>query len=67
MESSPTQKELDPDLLQILACPQCKGDLEYRREELVLICHQCRLKYTIINHPDFGLIPDMVIKRAQKF
>ncbi len=39
--------ELDAKLLDILACPQCKGDLEYRKEEPALICHQCKLKYPI--------------------
>jgi uncharacterized protein YbaR (Trm112 family) len=37
---------LDPKLLEILVCPKCKGELEYRaRDELV--CHSCRLRYEI--------------------
>ena len=34
---------LAPELLDILVCPKCKGDLEYRPDEAVLVCHACRL------------------------
>jgi uncharacterized protein YbaR (Trm112 family) len=33
---------LSPELLQILVCPKCKGDLEYRASPEALICHSCR-------------------------
>ena len=49
------------DLLDILVCPKCKGDLEYRAtapEELV--CHSCRLRYAV----DDG-IPIMLIDEAK--
>jgi uncharacterized protein len=38
---------LDPQLLEILVCPKCKGDLEYREKEGALICHACRLSYAV--------------------
>ncbi len=38
---------LNPELLEILACPQCKGALEYRETESRLLCHKCRLAYDI--------------------
>jgi len=38
---------LSPQLLAILACPQCKGPLEYRPEESVLVCERCRLGYPV--------------------
>src|SRR5690606_40960872 len=31
---------LDPQLLEILVCPKCKGDLEYRAEQNELVCHR---------------------------
>lgn len=34
---------LAPELLEILVCPKCKGDLEYRTEPEELVCHSCRL------------------------
>jgi len=38
---------LNPELLAILVCPQCKGDLEYREAEQALLCGACRLRYRI--------------------
>jgi uncharacterized protein YbaR (Trm112 family) len=53
---------LDKELLEILACPKCKGDLEYREEEQVLVCQKCRLRYAIKDD-----IPIMLIDEAESF
>ncbi len=53
---------LDDKLLEILACPKCKGDLEYDKEDEKLICHNCRLKYRIEDD-----IPVMLIDEAESF
>jgi len=37
----------DIKLLEILACPVCKGKLEYNKEAQVLICRFDRLSYAI--------------------
>lgn len=37
--------ELAKELLEILACPKCKGPL--RHEEGCLVCRACGLKYPI--------------------
>ena len=50
---------LKQDLLDILACPQCKGELEYREEEAALLCHACKLRYRIEDD-----IPVMLIDEA---
>jgi uncharacterized protein len=34
-------------LLAILVCPKCKGELEYREAESSLVCHACRLRYAV--------------------
>jgi uncharacterized protein YbaR (Trm112 family) len=36
---------IEEDLLKILACPVCKGDLELRENRL--LCHQCGVYYEI--------------------
>lgn len=54
---------LKKELLDILACPKCKGGLDYSRKEEKLICSKCRLKYGIID----GDIPNMLIEEAEKF
>lgn len=50
---------LAPQLLEILVCPRCKGELEYREQEQCLICHRCRLQYAIRDD-----IPIMLVDEA---
>ncbi|MGQ0538894.1 MAG: Trm112 family protein [Gemmatimonadaceae bacterium] len=38
---------IPPELLAILACPKCRGELEYRTAEAALICQRCRLRYPV--------------------
>ncbi|MCD6231395.1 Trm112 family protein [Candidatus Aerophobetes bacterium] len=55
---------LDEKLLEILACPKCKGELKYKRTEKegTLICQRCRLIYPVKDD-----IPVMLIEEAKKF
>lgn len=48
------------ELLEILVCPKCKGELEYRERESVLICSACRLQYPVRDG-----IPIMLIDEAK--
>jgi uncharacterized protein YbaR (Trm112 family) len=48
------------DLLDILACPKCKGDIHLNETEDGLICDQCRLIYEIKDD-----IPIMLIDEAR--
>ncbi|MBI4389492.1 MAG: Trm112 family protein [Nitrospinae bacterium] len=50
---------IDKELLDILACPKCKGDLALSSNEDGLICHSCKLKYPIKDD-----IPIMLIDEA---
>jgi uncharacterized protein YbaR (Trm112 family) len=38
---------MDSRLLEILACPLCKGPLKYQRDAQVLVCRLDRLAYPI--------------------
>jgi uncharacterized protein YbaR (Trm112 family) len=53
---------LNKELLDILVCPKCKGDLKYEQKAEKLICHACRLKYAVEDD-----IPIMLIDEAEKF
>ena len=53
---------LKKELLLLLACPKCKGTLDYLRIENALVCKKCRLKFRILD----GDIPDMLIQDAEK-
>jgi len=52
---------LDPELLQILACPQCKGELRLTPSADGLICDRCRLRYRIEDD-----IPQMLVEEAER-
>jgi uncharacterized protein YbaR (Trm112 family) len=53
--------ELPKELLEVLACPKCKGDLEYKKAKAKLLCHKCKLAYRIEDG-----IPIMLIEEAEK-
>ena len=38
---------MDARLLDILVCPICKANLEYRKAESELICRPCKLAFPI--------------------
>lgn len=50
---------VDKKLLDILACPKCKGNLKLNENSL--ICRQCKLRYRIEDD-----IPIMLIDEAEK-
>ncbi|MBV7315512.1 Trm112 family protein [Shewanella sp. NIFS-20-20] len=50
----------DKKLLDIVACPVCKGKLEYNKEQDSLICHADRLVYPITEG-----IPVLLADRAE--
>lgn len=52
---------LSDQLLEVLVCPACKGELEYDRVNEKLICHACRLRYRVE-----GGIANMLIEQAER-
>lgn len=50
---------LQPQLLAILVCPRCHGELDYRETESILVCTACRLRYAIRDD-----IPIMLVDEA---
>lgn len=51
--------ELDQKLLDILACPKCKGAISLNQKKTGLICGRCKLLYPIKDG-----IPVMLIDEA---
>ena len=51
---------LDPLLLEILVCPQCKGTLRLAPTGDGLICDRCRLRYPVVDD-----IPQMLVDEAE--
>lgn len=38
---------MDSRLLDILVCPICKANLEYRKADLELVCKPCKLAFPL--------------------
>lgn len=55
-----TQQTISPKLLEILACPKCKGKVELHNNGIV--CRTCRLVYEVRDG-----IPVMLIDEAKPF
>jgi uncharacterized protein YbaR (Trm112 family) len=51
---------LNKELLDILVCPKCKGEIHLTAGEDGLVCERCRLLYPIRDE-----IPIMLIDEAQ--
>ncbi|MFH2006365.1 MAG: Trm112 family protein [bacterium] len=52
---------VDPKLVEILACPQCKGELEYRESSHEgFACHGCELFFPVQDG-----IPNFLIEEAE--
>jgi uncharacterized protein YbaR (Trm112 family) len=52
---------ISQDLLEILACPKCKGEIHLNSSDDGLVCDACRLMYPIRED-----IPVMLIDEAIK-
>jgi uncharacterized protein YbaR (Trm112 family) len=52
---------IDRKLLDILACPGCKGPLTYEADRDALVCEACRLRFRIEDD-----IPIMLLEEAEK-
>jgi uncharacterized protein YbaR (Trm112 family) len=52
---------LDPELLEILVCPNDRGELDYLEAEQILVCRSCGYRYPIRDG-----IPVMLIDEAEK-
>ena len=52
---------ISKELLEILVCPQCKGDVAPTEREDGLVCRSCHLLYPVKDD-----IPIMLIDEAQR-
>jgi uncharacterized protein len=52
---------LDAQLLEILVCPNDRGDVDYHEDEQVIVCRTCGYRYPVRDG-----IPVMLIDEAEK-
>ncbi len=57
-----THMPLSKELLEILACPKCKGEIQSNPEKRTILCDRCRLAYPVRDG-----IPVMLIDEAEPF
>jgi uncharacterized protein YbaR (Trm112 family) len=55
---------MDPELLEILACPVCKVPVKLEDDENALFCDQCRRVYPIRNEIPVMLVEEATIKES---
>jgi uncharacterized protein YbaR (Trm112 family) len=60
MLSAKEKPMLNRELLKILCCPKCKGDLAYEEQKQTLTCVKCGKVYPVKND-----IPIMLVDDAQ--
>ena len=51
---------LNPDILDVLACPNCKGKLTYHKDTKELVC-----KFDKVSFPIENGVPILLISRAK--
>ncbi len=49
---------ISKELLKVLACPKCKGDV--KEQGMFIVCNNCKLAYPVLD----GDVPDMLIEDA---
>jgi uncharacterized protein YbaR (Trm112 family) len=60
LEKQETAMAIRPELLKILACPKCKGEIYLNETGNGLVCDRCKLIYEIRDD-----IPIMLIEEAK--
>ena len=61
MKKEKKESPISKDLLDILACPLCKADLEYAKGKTSLACSKCGAKF-----PIKGGIPVLLTPKVRK-
>ena len=51
---------INKELLDLLVCPKCKGEIKLKEDESGLVCEECKLLYPIEDD-----IPVMLIDEAK--
>jgi hypothetical protein len=51
---------LDTKILDIIACPKCKGRLQPKQDGSALLCRACHLSYEVVDD-----IPNLITEDAK--
>ncbi len=56
---------IEPWLLELLVCPQCKGELRYEQSPESLVCERDRLRFAVRDDIPIMLIDEATALDAQ--
>lgn len=57
---------VDEDLLEILVCPDCHGDVEYKHRRKVIVCTECGLRYPVRDGIPVMLVEEATLPRGSR-
>jgi hypothetical protein len=57
---------IDPQLLEILACPACRTDVTPAADGAALICRSCRRRYPIVDDVPIMLIEETTLEPEER-
>ena len=43
------ENDLKKDLIDLLACPACRGSLKHQKALKILYCSKCKIKYPVVD------------------
>lgn len=52
---------MDKKQIEMMACPECNGKLDYNKSDKTLVCNHCKLAFPVRDG-----IPVMLIEEAHK-
>lgn len=52
---------VDERLLEILVCPDCRGEVDYKHRRKLVVCTECGLQYPVEDD-----IPVMLVEEASR-
>lgn len=52
---------LDERLMEVLACPSCKGSLEHKDRRKAVVCLSCYLQYPVVDG-----VPVMLVSESKQ-
>lgn len=57
-------KKIDKNVIQLIKCPDCKGNISYSNESL--ICNKCSRKFIIYKENLFNLMPKTISEKKKR-
>jgi hypothetical protein len=57
---------IDPELLEMLACPICKTEVRLTADGTALVCGSCRRRYPIVDDIPILLVEEATLETEER-